>query len=56
LPVYAPRYSGHGALLEPLLEYYAEVINMDPEQFGLFDIMKPPPELPYANWYIAGSG
>jgi hypothetical protein len=50
-----PRYSSRGGALEPLLEYYLDVINMDPKQFAGFDVLSPPRILPYSDWYVAGA-
>ncbi len=42
-----PRFSCRGGHLEPLLEYYADVINRDPKRFASFDDFNPPGELSY---------
>ncbi len=49
-----PRFSARGGTLQPLLEHYLDVINMDPEQFAGFDVFNPPPIIPY-TWYAAGA-
>jgi hypothetical protein len=50
----SPRFSARGGTLEPLLEHYLDVINMDPKQFAGFDDFNPPKILPYSS-YAAGA-
>jgi hypothetical protein len=51
----SPRFSACGGTLEPLLENYLDVLNMDPMQFAGFDVFSPPRILPYSDWYSAGA-